>query len=1265
MLKRSLFIAIFLLLHGVVMCQLTAAFTYSNSSGCTIQPVQFTDQSNGGATTWLWDFGNQTTSTLQNPSIQYLHGGTYNVTLTISNGSLSATTSQVITVAGLGPSDFTYTYTDICNVPADIRFTATNGDSTVKFRWLFDNGDKGLGDTITHRFTTLGSHEVQLVVLTLDEACTQTITKTLSIGSGMADFTAPETVCANASIFYPTTSNPTPLSYSWQFSDGSTSSSANPQHAFATAGIATITMTASFGSCTQVVSKQVTVLDAPVVDFSTSDITKSCQFPQTVTFNNATTGAVSYNWNFGEGTNSSEISPVHTFNEGRFNIALTATGDNGCSTTNTKAGFIFLGRPIISGFKNGVKNMPDSGCLPFTIKPIPNLASPETIASYSWNFGDGNPLDATQTPTHIYPNPGNYDLSLTVITTSGCTTTYTLKQATRVGTPVTPDFTVDASSVCFNEPITFTEIPAQTFTSRTWDFGDGSMDNRMNPVHTYKKPGDYTVILYASNNGCSRNATKANAIHVKPPLSSFTITNNLCQDGINVQFADASIDPLTWSWDFGDGTFSTDKSPFHKFPGSGKYVVKLTTTNGSCSNTFEKELTLVDLTNSNFIKASTSGICVGSLLTIAVFNPSDIRDYLWNTGDQPSFFGDSVITYAYTMFGTYNPSTEVTYINGCKDTFYAAEPIYIYGPSVDFDASTAAACKGDNIIFTDKTVADNTHPIVSRTWTWGDGKVLNFANAPYSHTYNEAGAFDVKLWVLDTYGCVDSLTKQAVTISGMAGSFTFDPPTAGCDSTLVKFTNTSSADNSTIASYNWNFGDGFTSTESDPSHFYQRVNTYPVVLTVTNAAGCDSTIRKFVEVDVNNVPKVAINAPAEVCDNSEATFKASNSANTLVLTWKWDFANGDIADVQNTDYTYTEPGTYVLSAIGFNTYCSDTAYHTIVVHPLPPINAGADVIICRGASTILQATGGVSYTWKQTGALSCLACDAPTATPPVDRMYYVTGVSEFACEAVDSVFVEVKQPNTVTVTPLTAEICDGDLVQLAATGAEVYSWQPPLGLNSTDIANPAAMPNTNTTYTVTGTDTQGCFTSTANIPITVNPRPDFNILDSFIVTSKGSLITLTSAGSPNIVNLLWQPTTDLSCTTCPNPQFTALHDVIYSATATTAKGCKTTDKVTVHVLCEASKLYMPSAFTPNGDNQNDRYYPISSINHEQVKVFSIYNRSGQILFSRKNILTDSFNDGWDGKVNGVMVPPGTYIYRVDIMCEGKPVALTGTVTLIR
>ncbi|MCB0775492.1 MAG: PKD domain-containing protein, partial [Chitinophagaceae bacterium] len=329
----------------------TVNFVGDNLSGCFPLRVQFTDLSTAGSgntnTSWLWDFGDGTTSTQQNPLITYTSAGNYSVTLRVTNDKGCTkifTRSNYITVTNGVTASFTHSLPTVCNSPASISFTnTTTGPATLSYQWNFGDGTPlSTLQNPTHTYTSNGSYIVTLVA-TSTAGCQDTaFSSPIIIGGYTTSFNAPASICINELITFTNTSVPTPLNSNWNFGDGGTATTINTTHTFINTGNYTVWLHNNYNGCQDSISQVITVNPRPAADFTAPDSSR-CEPPFTVNFQDLSSpGTVGWEWDFGDGSPvSNQQNPSHTYNSyGTFTITLIATNNFGCTDTIIKPDFI-------------------------------------------------------------------------------------------------------------------------------------------------------------------------------------------------------------------------------------------------------------------------------------------------------------------------------------------------------------------------------------------------------------------------------------------------------------------------------------------------------------------------------------------------------------------------------------------------------------------------------------------------------------------------------------------------------------------------------------------------------------------------------------------------------------------------------------------------------------------------------------------------------------------------------------------------------------
>jgi hypothetical protein len=246
-------------------------------------------------------------------------------------------------------------------------------------------------------------------------------------------------------------------------------------------------------------------------------------------------------------------------------------------------------------------------------------------------------------------------------------------------------------------------------------------------------------------------------------------------------------------------------------------------------------------------------------------------------------------------------------------------------------------------------------------------------------------------------------------------------------------------------------------------------------------------------------------------------------------------------------------------------------------------------MICFGTGTTINAFGGATYVWDQIPGLSCYNCYNPIANPDSTTMFVVTGTASNGCKNKDSVLVNVHHPFSIVESgPDT--LCLGGVVKLKAMGAYSYIWSPSAGLNSPIVSNPLASPTSTTIYTVIGTDIKRCFSDTANVLVTVYPYPTVEA-GSDVTISIGQMTDLIPVISADVTNVVWSPTGSIFRSDYPGITVKPRETTTYLVEVTNEGGCRTTDNLTVYVICTGSNVFIPNTFSPNNDGANDMFFP--------------------------------------------------------------------------
>ncbi|MDV0447565.1 hypothetical protein MsAg5_14690 [Methanosarcinaceae archaeon Ag5] len=460
--------------------------------------VAFTDQSAGARQnmTYNWSFGDGTYSnTSGNVTHTYTKEGNYTVTLTLSNdyGVKNMTKTNYIYV-GSGPvANFTANQT-ASNSALNVKFTDQSTGNPTTYLWNFGDGTTSNEKSPTHNYDKVGSYTVSLTVS--NEFGNDTMTKTGYINIGVAPyvfFTANSTCDNTKQIVFTTYGSVTdPATYNWNFGDGTTSTEKNPTHNYKSAGVYNVTLnvTDKYATTTYTL-KNVVVSDTVKADFTATNNQGAA--PLKVQFTDQSTGSgnLSYLWNFGDGTTSTDKNPSHTYNQtGTYTVALTVVSSCGVNSV-VKQNFVSVGKTPVADFSG----TPTDGAATLSVQ-YTDKSQGENL-TYSWDFGDG--ITSTEkNPKHNYTTGGVYTVKLTVKNQYG-TNTMTKDKYITVGSAPRADFQADVLSGVAPHPVQFTDLSTGNPTSWSWDFGDGGTSTEKNPKHTYQKSGYYNVTLTVKN----------------------------------------------------------------------------------------------------------------------------------------------------------------------------------------------------------------------------------------------------------------------------------------------------------------------------------------------------------------------------------------------------------------------------------------------------------------------------------------------------------------------------------------------------------------------------------------------------------------------------------------------------------------------------------------------------------------------------------------------------------------------------------------------
>ncbi len=475
----------------------------------------------------------------------------------------------------------------------------------------------------------------------------------------------------------------------------------------------------------------------------------------------------------------------------------------------------------------------------------------------------------------------------------------------------------------------------------------------------------------------------------------------------------------------------------------------------------------------------------------------------------------------------------------------------------------------------------------------------------------------------------------------------------GCKNVAIKFVDKTTTKYGMVDSWRWNFGHPNVnpngSTDQNPSYIYPDLGSYQTQLIVTNSKGCVDTVEKTV--NILNKPGIKLTNDTLICDIDTLQLHALGSGN---FVWSPNIAINDVhsADPLVSPDVPTKYYATLTSAPG----CVNTDSVFVNVKTFVSLSAGPDTTICLTDTVMLKpVSDALSYRWSPVPTLSDPNVKNPVATPTGDITYTVTG-NIGKCQATDAVTVRTVPYPTVQTWGDTT-ICFGDAAQIHASGGVRYQWLPATGLEDNRIPEPIAAPQVTTRYLVAVFDNKGCpKPSYDSVQVAVIPPvPAFAGNDTAVVV--GQPLQLNATGGSVFT---WRPSSGLNRTDIPDPVADLADSITYFVRVATVEGCFAMDTVHVKVFRTAPDIFIPTAFTPNGDGLNDRLTPIP-VGVTKIDYFRVFDRWGRLVFA-----TDRIGEGWDGTLNSV--PQGSDGFAWEVRGKdytGKIIAKKGLTTLIR
>ncbi|MEO1413652.1 MAG: PKD domain-containing protein [Bacteroidota bacterium] len=844
--------------------------------------------------------------------------------------------------------------------------------------------------------------------------------------------------------------------------------------------------------------------------------------------------------------------------------------------------------------------------------------------------------------------------------------------------PPTANFALP-SNACDGDTVTLT-FSGSIFPSATlnWDFGGGNVisGSGAGPYEIrWPTTGLKTVNLTLNQFGCS--AANAQLININDiPDANFTVEDSLCITSQATAAYTGSAPPsANYVWDFDGGTQLTGSG---QGPVTAEWVtpgfktVCLTVEENGCISEPNCQTVRVDALPTVTISGGGTAQCLkGNEFTFEYKGPNVIQGFQWDLGEVGAISTSAMPTYAYNSFGLKEIVLTVVDNNGCQNT--ASDTVEVF-PPITANFTFDNICFGNPTPFTNQSVTFPSGPQASSEWSFGDGATSTDFNT--NHTYGLFGEFEVTYIATTVNGCKDTLVDTVEVFDQPLARFVSDN---ACDNDAVPFSDQSQF-NTPSLNYGWNFGfAGGSSSLASPSPTYPGPGTYSVTLTVSNDDGClDSETQ---EVTIYPDPVAAFSVDAAACEDSTLTLSNNSTVDNpqTISAYLWKFGNG----IESTDIApqpvYSDLGTYPLTLIAVSDQgCVDTLTQDLTIHPNPTASFTVEDI-CIFAETEFISTSTVdesngdfiqSFVWNTGDGGSTISTgNYPyTYNQSGNFIPQLTVITDKGCTNVIAGAIEI-YPAPLAPTGEDVQVCPGEDAVLIANvqGTDKVKWytsatggEPISELKSillTDVARADF-------YYAESISEQGCISQDrTRLLVSTFEVPEVRLVvsDSLLnlpeATVEFRVETITSG---DLATYFWDfGDGAVSNEPIPTHTYDQRGYVNASVDLLTVDGCELSAQSQQLEIKELRLLDLPSAFTPDGDFNNDTYYVNTQL-IEQID-FAVFNRWGQQVFQ-----TNDLGFRWDGRgSNGQLVRPGVYVYRVNATdYKGREIDRMGTITIM-
>ncbi|MCC7331432.1 MAG: gliding motility-associated C-terminal domain-containing protein [Flavobacteriales bacterium] len=578
-------------------------------------------------------------------------------------------------------------------------------------------------------------------------------------------------------------------------------------------------------------------------------------------------------------------------------------------------------------------------------------------------------------------------------------------------------------------------------------------------------------------------------------------------------------------------------------------------------------------------------------------------------------------------------------------------------PKAEFTVDQHEGCAPLTVTFT-----NNSNSSDSYFWDFGGGDTTSQVFNPI-RTYTVPGTYSATLIIQDSICNTIDTAYQTIIVNPPILIQSVSNDTTSCNPVLLTVSASGATD--FIWSSNNQFSDTLNIGLTDTiTVFNSQPTTYYVM--ATNGI-CNDTDSVTIQFHVPSLPQIYTNQ-SQGCVPLTVQFANNTTQYDYFL---WNFGNGDTtSQIVNPIITYNSAGIFPVTLTVVDSICqtSFTDSVTIITDSIVTISPPSVINTCDSALLFTNGSNSIGYVWSSsplfTDTLNSNFEDSLIVQVTDTTRFYVMAING-VCTTTDSVLVNYIG---VQISTQSGAICSGQNDTLQVNNHTnlplSYSWTPTsLIISGENTANPIVNPTTSTIYYVNAQNSFGCSANDSVLVVVSG----FNANNINVSADKDTLIngegTYLHAYPDTNFSYSWIPPINLSSNSSANPFATPTTTTTYTVNFTeNSSGCMYQKSYTLYVfelVCGEPDVFLPNAFTPNNDNENDILY-LRGRNVEKMHL-KIYNRWGELVFE-----TENQTIGWDGKYNGKLVDPAVFVYHLSVKCiDGQDYFKKGNVTVIR